>query len=603
MTDLPASTPDTLSQNRAGPDPAQRALSGNMLALILIAITLLASWQAAMITERLARTDIAERSNERLKLYESSIRSSLARYEYVPDMIARYPRVRALLAAGGSDTRSVDAVNTLLESLATRSRADVLYVLDTSGNTVASSNWRLPLSFVGRNYGFRPYFRDALAGGQGRFFAVGVTTGRAGFFYAEPVRDAGRIVGVAVVKIETETLQADWAAGGENVAVSDADGVVFLASREDWRYRALQPLAQDVLARIRDDQQYGTQALAPLQLDLRASDGAAVYIDTRPYLISTRAITGSNWTLHYASPLQPARDRAIAVAALGLLLGAMMMVAALAMRDRRLRQRAAAEREINRQLAAEIIERKRAEAELKDTQAELIQTGKLAALGRMSAAIAHELNQPLAAMRTFVSGSRIFLARGQTGEANANLDRLGDLADRMGKITGQLKTFARRGMTANQPVDLAASVSASLALLDGRICEADVTIETAMADIPVSVMGDTVRIEQVIVNLLANAVDAVAGRTDARVSVTLTSEHETARLRIDDNGPGIPPDADGRLFDPFFTTKDIGEGLGLGLSISYGIITDLGGTISATNREAGGASFLVTLPHVRDRAT
>lgn len=260
MTPTTAQDAEALAAPQA---PAHRRrrhlLSGSLLVLTLGALTLLAAWQAASMSERIARDAIAATATERARLYESSIHGALTRFDYIPDMVARYPRVRALLTRTGA----ARPVNVLLEELAQRSGADVLYVLDRTGMTVASSNWRDAFSFVGKNYGFRPYFRDALAGGRGRFFAVGVTTGRAGLFFSEAVRVDGEIVGVSVVKLETRTLQNDWRAGGENVLVTDADGVVILASRDDWALPHARPAAARRARAHRGKPEVFRQAVAP----------------------------------------------------------------------------------------------------------------------------------------------------------------------------------------------------------------------------------------------------------------------------------------------------------------------------------------------------
>lgn len=600
MTPTTAQDAEALAAPQA---PAHRRrrhlLSGSLLVLTLGALTLLAAWQAASMSERIARDAIAATATERARLYESSIHGALTRFDYIPDMVARYPRVRALLTRTGA----ARPVNVLLEELAQRSGADVLYVLDRTGMTVASSNWRDAFSFVGKNYGFRPYFRDALAGGRGRFFAVGVTTGRAGLFFSEAVRVDGEIVGVSVVKLETRTLQNDWRAGGENVLVTDADGVVILASRDDWLYRTLAPLPRDALARIEENQKYSGKQLRPLDMDLLAGNDVAVAIDGEPHLIASLASGPDGWTIHYAAPLSAARDRAFATGALVMLIGASILVVALGVRDRRLRAAAAAERaeseamrRINAQLESEIAERRRTEEELKQTQAELIQSGKLAALGRMSAAIAHELNQPLSAMRTFISSNRVLLERGEKEAAEENLERLADLNERMAKITGQLKIFARRGGTRHTAIDVQRCIRNALMLLEPRIGECGAKVQVHHDGARVTALADTVRLEQVVTNLIANALDAVCNRDDGRVDIALEASGGRIRLAIADNGEGIAAQDAERLFDPFFTTKEVGSGLGLGLSISYGIIADLGGAISARNNDDGGATFTVELP-------
>jgi two-component system, NtrC family, C4-dicarboxylate transport sensor histidine kinase DctB len=223
----------------------------------------------------------------------------------------------------------------------------------------------------------------------------------------------------------------------------------------------------------------------------------------------------------------------------------------------------------------------------------LAQSSKLAALGEMSAAVSHELNQPLAAMKTYLAGARLLLQRKRPEEALSSFQRIDDLIERMGAITRQLKSYARKGAEAFEPVDVRAAVSAALSMMEPQLKSRVVKITRAIPRQPVMVMADRLRLEQVIINLLRNAIDASKDLTTPQIDIML-SVGDTATLTVRDNGHGIT-DLD-NLFEPFYTTKKPGEGVGLGLAISSGIVTELGGRLTARNSEDGGAVFEVQLP-------
>ena len=232
---------------------------------------------------------------------------------------------------------------------------------------------------------------------------------------------------------------------------------------------------------------------------------------------------------------------------------------------------------------------------LRSTQDELVQAGKLAMLGQMAAGVTHELNQPLAAIRGFADNARAYLERGQAEQASANLGHISDASARMGAIIGQLKGFARRSDTVAR-IDIAQSVRASAFLLQSEFRRCGAELELHGETDSIEVAGDTVRLEQVFINLLRNALDAVEDAAVRKVGITLDRHQGWARVRIADSGPGIPGDVAAHLFEPFFTTKPSGKGLGLGLAISSSIVQAMNGQLSAANGAQGGAEFEVRLP-------
>lgn len=603
---LPAARPlssDDIATSRARRLRANwyRSHARAIVAAIAALSAALVIWQSWRLSEANALAEVRRIGDERLALYASTVDGALDRYRYLPFVLGLNADVRALVGAGAPAER----VNIYLETVNARAGSAALYVMNTRGDTVASSNWSLPQSFVGQNYAFRPYFKRALAGEAGEFFAIGVTTGQPGYFMSAPIHGPNGVIGVAVVKVDLDRLQADWADGGETVMVSDANGVIFLSSRPEWKYHSLAALDAATMAQIRARRQYKETPITPLALSRpRAEAPDTIDIGNEGFVERVRSLTQPGWKLHYLSPTAAMREQVFGVVAITTVSASLLVVFVLYLRERRERQRsrdqareAAALRASSERLQAEVDERRRAEHELRSTQNELIQAGKLAALGQMSAAIAHELNQPIAAIRTYMASARRLLELQRPQTLADTLDAVGDLTERMALITGQLKTFARKSEGRNAPVAMNEPIEAALILLDGQLRAAAVDPVVRLATPAPVVLGDPVRIEQVLVNLIRNGLDAMRACAAPALTLTVSVEGGEAVLCVQDRGHGIPETALDQLFDPFFTTKEVGEGVGLGLSITYGIVADMGGTVRARNNTDGpGASFTVRLP-------
>lgn len=238
-------------------------------------------------------------------------------------------------------------------------------------------------------------------------------------------------------------------------------------------------------------------------------------------------------------------------------------------------------------------ERRITEAELRRTQSDLVQAGKLAALGQMSAALSHEINQPLAAARNYADSAAILINRGDSGRAKDNIGQIMSLIDRMAAIAQHLRNVALKPDAQLQNIALSGAVTEALALVGPRLARAKVTVNLPQ-DLPL-VRGGPVRLQQVLVNLLSNAADAVARMEAPQIFVEATQAKGRVLLAVRDNGPGVSDSIADRIFDPFFTTKLVGSGLGLGLSISYNIMKDFGGDLRVANASGGGAVFTVEL--------
>jgi len=559
----------------------------------------LAIWRVAAFTEEWGLERLRRTGEARITLHTASLLDTLEKYRHIPYILARDTRIRSLLKG---DLAPVH-VNPHLDDFALAAET-LIFVMDKTGQTVATSNWRTAENLMGINFAFRPYFQDALQGKSGSYYAVGVKTRKPGFFISYPVLETGRLLGVVVVKVDLGKLQEGWRESGETLIVSDAGGVLFLSSRPEWQYRSLRPLPEDTVDRLRKVQ-YLDQPLTPLAITRQpAIGGNIMQLEGSSYLEQSRQLLDYGWRIHSLSDLAPvAAGVRLAMAVTATVVLALLLIL-LYLRERRQKlqsrreaREAEAIRQLNERLQEEIAQHKETVSTLRITQAELIQAGKLAALGRMSAAIAHELNQPVTAIRTFIASCRIFLDRQQPDMVAENLLLIDRLTERMTGITGQLKTFARKNKGRRVPVDLRDVVDHVVAFFTPQLEQQTVALALELPEKGVAmVLADELQLEQVMNNLLRNSLDAMKDGSRKNLRISLTTTNHSIILCCRDSGAGITEEAKALLFDPFFTTKDIGLGLGLGLSISYGIIQEMGGTIKAENHSEGGALFTLQLP-------
>ena len=603
------------------------------------------AWKSGVDTLRRNAAVRAERT-------ASALKSTLERYELLPYLLAEHPIVQDVLI--DPNPANVKRANLYLEDLNLHAHATVTYIISLDGYCVAASNWRGPGSFVGAGYQFRPYFVDAVKGGVGRFFGIGTISQAPGYYISQPVRRDGKIVGVAVVKLDLEWFQGVDAS--EPLVVTDDHGVIFLSSVPAWKYHTIRPLPGRVADSIYQARQYAQQPIAPLPVTVeRILEGNAQILrigggrSAPRYLASRHGMGEPDWHLITMSPVDPVdADARKATIVTGFGYVSLVLLAFYwrmrrarvreMMRSRALLQKAYAElnervaertadlSEANEQLHKEVAERTRAEQELRAAHDELIQASKLAALGQMAAGITHELNQPLAALRSFSDNTRVLLERGDQASARENLEAIAALTERMGKITNQLKLFVGRARPRSARAPIVRALRNVVGLLQKRLqgvelefvlVDADSSAGSANAagggartplnladDHPELVAHcDDLRLEQVLINLLGNALDATAGLSPPRITVDIEASDATLSIAVGDNGPGIPDDVLPRLFEPFFTTKEMGQGLGLGLAISSSIARDCGGSLVARNAPHGGASFVLTLRRARVQAS
>ncbi len=608
-----------------------------ILILVLFSASLVAIQSVGSWTRQLEFQRIQEKAAKALKVYTGDLQSELDKFEALPQILSTNPLFGNLLQHPG-DVRLRNRVNSELERINRLARTSAIYIMDAGGTVIASSNWRGAISFIGEDLSFRPYFNEAIQGHPGRYFALGTTSHVRGYYFSAPITPSTTPIGVLTVKVQLQRLEDNWAKGSEKVIVTDPQGVIFITSYAPWKFRSLHPLSRKVMEELRKSRRYGDiipDALTGTAIGMTGKD--STLLDLRndavapkkrtvnghhPYLILSKNMPDAGWTVHILSDLSHidsyVRNMMLLIA---VFLAAMFLLCMLlynrrkARRERimleehtrtmlqqanaqlegKVKQRTVELTRINRRLHEEIEEHKQTERELRATHNELIQAGKLAAIGQMAASITHEINQPLSAIRMYADNACMFLDKQQPEEARKNLSDIAVVINKMAEITRHLKSFARKSPGKVSPILLAEPVTSALALMDSRITKHDVKVHVNLPTTNIHVLAEPIRLEQVLVNVIGNGLDAVNSRTVKEITLAVSFDNQWVTITLHDSGPGIAAKYLDRLFDPFFTTKEDGKGLGLGLSLSQAIIHDFGGDIRANNHPEGGAVVTITL--------
>jgi two-component system C4-dicarboxylate transport sensor histidine kinase DctB len=579
------------------------------MALVCVALVLGAAgsmWLSMRWAQVSALDSLQRASAHRASLHATSLSDHLRRYALVPFMVASDLRTREVFLAVQPSEASITRLNQHLESLAKASGALDLYVMDARGTTLAASNWADPKSFVGKNFEFRPYFRDAMIGQEGRFYGIGTTSNRPGYYVSYPIMIDQAIRGVAVIKVDLETLEPNWASSDTVTVVADRNGVIFLTSIPKLRYNTLGPLPPSARSSIDAARQYEGATFRTLSIDplpLVWDEAKMVRTNLSPEGKHLMLNFGSgplphDWRLVMFVDAASIESQSRSAALAGGLGFAVLVLSALfwIQRRRRTREQVVAKRALERahhELEIKVEERT---AELLSTQDELVQAGKLALLGQLSASVAHEINQPLAALRTFSDNSLKLLRLGRVDELSDNLDWICKLTDRVGSITAQLKNFSRRTPPVIEAVDVCVAIENSLMLTSERMRLEGIAVQWQPQGKPLLAYCELIRLEQVLVNLLCNAADAVSGRSERQVEVVCRADGVEVSVEVGDSGRGIPGHIRERLFEPFVSSK--ASGLGLGLTISYAVVQVWSGRLEARNRTGGGSCFSVHLRSV-----
>jgi two-component system C4-dicarboxylate transport sensor histidine kinase DctB len=566
-------------------------------ALALVAVAAFAGHQIAM-QAGLAR--LREAAEHRLDMLATGLDADLARFDYLPALLEMTPIVPALLGTP-SDTHLRDAVNRYLDGVNATAGAEMLYVLDGSGTSLAASDWDKPGTTLGQDLSFRPYVIDALGQGRGRFYGVGITSKRPGYYLSYALRRGQPSRGVVAVKVNLEEAERAWRKLPGDVALIDQRGVVILSTRDDLKFRPLLPLDALQRAEVLRSRPYGEASLQPLRWSQKESldrDVQVISLDGTDQLASARTLRGAPWQLVLLDDLAPVRAAARNGAITASLAMAVLLLVAVALWQRRRAVRQKLANQAALQAAHDTLESTvvARTAQLRAAQGELVHAGKMAALGQMSAGVVHELNQPLTAMRTLSESAGILLDKDRLDDVRGNLQRIRDMVDRLARLTSQLKTFAHRSELPLVPLLLSQAIADAQVLVADASKKQRIGIEVDVQPAALSVMAEEAALGSVLVNLMRNAIDAMQETPQRTLRLTARPREGRVVLSVSDTGPGIHPRILPRLFEPFVTSKPAGAGLGLGLVISAQLVRAMDGTLRATNLEEGGACFMIDLP-------
>ncbi len=566
------------------------SLVARLVVVVVIAIAILLVWISNLYLTQRFTQETRSQARLRLTLYAGNILSELQRTSVVPLLLSRDPILIKALNSGDYTATSIRLI-----SIRNEIGAASLILLDGNGRVVAATDRQE----LGARHREMSYFVQALRANTTVFTTQKLDGGAMQFSYSRKLQSGKQGIGVIVVQVNLAKLEQKWAQAGEAIMVTDSSGRVILSSEPNWRNKTVKEAlkvtdAPGAIERaIRDASNWSQTAVEAI-----TRGSAIMRVDGK--------INFQGWRLTYFSSFASVRERVNGVLAIEIMGFAILVALVFYVMSRRaLKQSSVFQREsmelraLNARLSREIEEREKAEANLRVAEQSLQQSSKLAALGEMSAAVSHELNQPLAAMKTYLAGAKLLLQRHRPDEALSSFQRIDDLIGRMGAITRQLKSYARKSGDELQPVDLRDALSVALSMMEPQLNQMEIRITRSLPQDPVMVMGDQLRLEQVIVNLLRNAIDATKDMKTRELDILL-SVGDMAKLSVHDNGRGI--DDFDQLFEPFYTTKKPGDGVGLGLAISSGIIADLGGRLIARNGSRGGAVFEIQMPLYKDES-
>ncbi|MBU1303972.1 MAG: sensor histidine kinase [Alphaproteobacteria bacterium] len=554
-------------------------------ALVGLVLCVLGAYVVGSAASTLESSRLVAAAQETLNVQAEALNGALDKYRMLPVLLGHRPDTTDLYAPGLQSGMAARQV--AIAAAGVSGALDVVF-LRRGGEIVARASTSVRDALAPRG----PLMQAALQGRLGRQERV-LADARRAYVFTAPVWNGAAIIGVVAVYVDLEVIEDNWSLINNPILATDATGRVVISNRSAW-----------VMAPRPDFSKAVTGGSANPTTDVPTS-----------YLFRSRALPVLTWTLTVLLATAPIRWAGVlwggiaTAVALGVVLAVQSAINRHFAAVRRTRaQRANAlrlerivrdrTRELlttNASLAHEAAERKSAVELLRKTQTELIQTGKMAALGQMSTALSHEINQPLSAVKTYAQNALVYLQRGRQAEAVDNIGRISELTDRMAAISRHLRNFARKPNPTFGATSIAKVIEDAMLVVQARLREQGVSVHTDLGDSDLLVRGGPVRLQQVVVNLVLNALDAMAGQPAPRIDIAVRALDDTVAITVTDTGHGIAPDALSQIFDPFFTTKQVGQGLGLGLSISYNIVKDFGGTLKAHNAEGGGACFVVTL--------
>lgn len=546
-----------------------------------------------------------DRNRQYLETLSLSLNATLQKYEELPLVIAQDRRIRNALEYANRSA-VLDEANRYLEGINQILGTETVYTMNEHGLTLASSNWNKPDSFVGDNYAFRPYFIDAVRQGVGKFYGVGIASGKAGYYIAYPIKSDQDLLGVITIKIGLADIQKALSEAKNDLVVINEDGVVILSSNPTNRYKTTRVLDDEALERIANTRQFPGQSLVPfnqagfpVQLDVKQP---VSLIGGNRLMVQSVPLGSRGWQIAQINDTREARNYALATAlAVGFAMGFLLITAQniyFRRRERHEKRQIYADidakiAERTTELTSKISELERAEAVLRQTRDEAVQAGKMAVLGQMAAGVTHELSQPLSAIQLYAGNARKLMDAGRLEMVTENIDSISELVTRAGGILSELKTLYRNDPTSIEALPLQSVIQNALLVMKPFVEKSGIRLNIAMTD--EQVFGSRGKLEQMFVNLLSNAVDALGGQPDACIDIFAERKNAEVIVRFRDNGPGISETQLNKLFEPFYTTKPSGQGLGLGLAITRFIVDSVGGRIICSNLTTGGLEFTLYL--------
>jgi len=592
-----------------------------LFGLFWAAVFALAFWVVGDMARDKAVLALSEQTRIDANLNTALLRAVLDKQRALPLVLSKDKALEAALLDKTATT--IDPLNEKLEALADGTQAAVIYLVGMDGIAIAASNWRGPTSFVGNDYKFRPYFHNALKNGDAEYFALGNVSNRPGLYISRRIDGPSGPLGVIVVKLEFDRLESDWNNAGRPTFVTDERNIVLITSLPSWRFMTIGSIDQEQLQSIRDSLQFGDAPLKPLPLSIKSIDGEDVQLidallpgnaRNTDFLAIRSIVPSTPWQMYSLAPIRPQIPSAIRESRLFtfIILSAIAMVAGLLLRRRqkiatRIANAQRTQMELEERveertrdlslardrLQAEISDHRRTETMLQGVQQDLVHANRLAIMGQVAAGVAHEINQPVATIRAYADNAKTFIERKCLSNATENLSEIAALTDRIGTITGDLKALARKGRTPSEPTSLSQVISGALVLLRSRFSGRMDQLDIALPPPELQVIGHSIRLEQVFINLFQNALEAIdLKQNDGKIEVRTHVDRDKVIILVSDNGPGMPQHIRDNLFSPFNTSKE--KGLGLGLVIVKEIVTDYGGTISAESNAAG-TSFRIEL--------
>lgn len=600
-----------------------------LVLLSVISLFAVLMFQTSSISRHQATLALQNKTEADLNRYVITVQQKLDRFKDLPKLLSTHPDLLSILPHPESEANKLK-LNRFLEQVNDIIGASDTYLMNREGITVASSNWSMERSFIGGNFSFRPYFTDAVLGKAGSYFALGSTSQQRGYFFSYPVYSDNQVVGVIVVKIDLNDVEDQWNDPLQDILVTDNDDVIFISTRSDWKFRTLTPLSPEDQQRIKSSRRYGDNPLIPLDIMDREwlmdgvervtmksvdhqSSGQPDPLNPKKYLLMTQSLDNAGLNVSMLSSTREVEQKVLAamLQVTFIYLALLLLIWVLRVRYRLTLQQQEFQQREHKALECRVQERTKDLVDInarlmeemtqhRNTQNELIQTAKLAVLGQLSAGINHELNQPLTAIRNYADNGLAFLERGRQEPVHNNLKEISALTDRMAKIIHPLKEFSRKSTQCIEPVSIKQIRDGVMSVMYGRFEKEQVNVQWPDQVGSCWVMADRLRLEQVFVNLLTNALQAVADQTDKMIRVDVIKEPAYMQISVVDNGPGIRDPE--RIFEPFYTTKSSGQGIGLGLPISQRIIESFYGSLSAHHHPEGGAEFRLLLPSASSQA-